>query len=567
MPRHRPLLIAFQRGCFALLLAPGLAAAVVADDAKDGRGTTSGMKEVERRLEQPPRATPGAVAERSFGVVPQLSPIVTAGRWQPLLNEVSRQTSVSLRFTTASGITRFEERVLAGKYDFVYLNSLLFQEAQKSRGYRALVRDEQPLQGIIVVRQDGPQSLAELGGKTLVFPSPRAFGATLLTRADLKRLDIPHDVSYLGTHESVYQDVAQGRHVAGGGVLHSFELLPAAQRQGLRILHTTAPVMAHVIAVHPRVPASEAERVRQTLLKLHEQPVGAAQLGKLGMRRLVVAVPADFESVRGLSWPVRPPALAFHIIPRLDAEATRQYLQPLATYMRQRLELDVQTRVYGNMDDFEKAIYGPNAAALINANPAQAVRLVRAGYDIIAHELPAQSPGGMHAVILVHRDSPYRTLADLRGRRIAFGGGAHAFFASVVPRAMLKQAELAGSDYTDVSRPGPVTNVLQLLSDDEADAAAIGTLALYNKALRAKYRIEERLRVLAQSEAMPGVAWLVGPRLDPGLRDEIRRLLLQFDADAPGHAAMQAAGIERLLPADNNTYRGISAYLETTADR
>ena len=132
---------------------------------------------------------------------------------------------------------------------------------------------------------------------------------------------------------------------------------------------------------------------------------------------------------------------------------------------------------------------------------------------------------------------------------------------------MLKRAGLAGSDYTDVSRPGPVTNVLQLLSDDEADAAAIGTLALYNKALRAKYRIEERLRVLAQSEAMPGVAWLVGPRLDPGLRDEIRRLLLQFDADAPGHAAMQAAGIERLLPADNNTYRGIGAYLETTADR
>ena len=70
---------------------------------------------------------------------------MTAERWQPLLNEVSRQTGVSLRFATASGITRFEERVLAGKYDFVYLNSLLFQEAQKSRGYRALVRDEQPL--------------------------------------------------------------------------------------------------------------------------------------------------------------------------------------------------------------------------------------------------------------------------------------------------------------------------------------------------------------------------------------------------------------------------------------
>ena len=73
VPRHRPWLTAFQRCCFALLLVPGMTAVAIADDARDGGGTTSGTKEVERRREQPPRATPGAVAERSFGVVPQLS--------------------------------------------------------------------------------------------------------------------------------------------------------------------------------------------------------------------------------------------------------------------------------------------------------------------------------------------------------------------------------------------------------------------------------------------------------------------------------------------------------------
>ena len=224
-----------------------------------------------------------------------------------------------------------------------------------------------------MVRQDGPRSLAELSGKTLVFPSPRAFGATLLTRADLKRLDIPHDVSYLGTHESVYQDVARGRHVAGGGALHSFGLLPAAQAGAARPAHHGAGDGAH----HRRAPARAGAggRARAPGAAPAARTAGGRRAtGQARYARLVVAVPADFESVRDLSWPVRPPALAFHIIPRLDAEAARQHLQPLAIYMRQRLELDVQTRVYGNMDDFEKAIYGPNAAALINANPAQAVR-------------------------------------------------------------------------------------------------------------------------------------------------------------------------------------------------
>lgn len=528
MSRHHPLLTAFQRSCFALLLAPGLAAA--------------------------------AVAERSFGVVPQLSPIVTAGRWQPLLNEVSRQTSVSLRFATAPGITRFEERVLAGEYDFVYLNPLLFQEAQKSRGYRALVRDEQPLQGIIVVRLDGPQALAELSGKTLAFPSPRAFGATLLTRADLKRLNIPHDVSYLGTHESVYQAVAQGRHVAGGGVLHSFELLPAAPRRGLRILHTTAPVMAHVIAVHPRVPASEAERVRQTLLTLHEQPAGAAQLGKFDMRRFVAVVPADFESVRGHRLMPRIRALAFHAIPRLDAEATRQHMQPLATHMKQRLDLDVRLKTYADMAAFEKAIYADRAPALVNANPLQAIRLVKMGFDVIAQQLPVNSPEGMRGVVLVRADSPYQRLEDLRDKPIAFGGSENAFFSNIVPKAMLRRAGLEGQ-YTDASQPGPISNVFPLLRDGKVEAAATGSLALNNQTLREQF-IEGRMRVLAQSEPMPGLAWLVGPRLDPEVRDEIRHFLLSFGVDAPGHAAMQIAGIERLGPADNATYAVVHQYLE-----
>ena len=72
--------------------------------------------------------------------------------------------------------------------------------------------------------------------------------------------------------------------------------------------------------------------------------------------------------------------------------------------------------------------------------------------------------------------------------------------------------------------------------------------------------------MLAQSTRQ-SVAWLRWVRDSTRVcATTIRRLLLQFDADAPGHAAMQAAGIERLLPADN-TYRGIGAYLETTADR
>ena len=532
MSHHKPWLTLFQRSCFAVALVSGVATA-----------TTT---------------------EHNFGVVPQLSPIVTAKRWQPLLNEISRQTGNTLRFATATSVTKFEERVLHGEYDYVYLNSLLFQQTLKSQSYRALVRDENPLQGIIVVRHDGPKSLDELIGKTIAFPSPRAFGATLLTRADLQRLSIRHDVGYLGTHESVYQSVAQGRHIAGGGVRRSFDLLPEAQRRDLRILHTTAPVASHVIAVHARVPSQETERVRQTLLHLHEDPITAQTLARLEMRRLVAVTRSDFESLGSYYFVSRPRELVLHVIPRLDAAATRQHMQPLATYMKRRLDLGVGLKTYSSMGTFEKTIYAVNAPSLINANPLQTLRLIQRGFEVIAQQIPVSSPDGMRSVILVRADSPYQRLEDLKGKPVAFGGGENAFFSSIVPRIMLRRAGIE-KQYTDTSPPGPISNVFPLLRDGQVEAAAIGSLSLNNHDLREQY-IENRMRVLAQSEPLPGLAWLVGPRLDPAIRDEIRHFLLGFSADAPGHAAMRIAGIERLVTANNATYDVVRSYLESVGD-
>ena len=194
---------------------------------------------------------------------------------------------------------------------------------------------------------------------------------------------------------------------------------------------------AHVIAVHPRV-LGAGGRARAPDTTLHEtagrrRATGQtryAQTRRRGSRRLRVRARPELA--------VRPPALSRSTSsPRLDAEATRQHLQPLAAYMRQRLRTRrAAPGCTATWTTSRRRSTAPNAAALINANPAQAVRLVRAGYDIVAHELPAQSPGGMHRGRPRAPDSPYRTLADLRGQRIAFGGGAHACFAYIVPEAM-----------------------------------------------------------------------------------------------------------------------------------
>lgn len=503
--------------------------------------------------------------ERSFGVVPQGSPYALAKIWQPLIRQLTRPTDHRLRFQTAPSITRFQQRVLKGEYDYVYLNSLAYLEAHRKQGYQALVRQTNPVQGILVVRKDSPLTVSRLRGKTVAFPSPQALGATLLTRAELKKRGIGYSVSYVGTHQSAYQGVLLGRYAAAGGITRTLNMLPTEKRDQLRILLTTPEVTGHVIAVHPRVPAAERQRVTQTLTSLHKTVQGSKLLGGLRIDRFVAAKATDFRQVARL----KPPRtqdlgqLYFHVIPRLSQDSTKRQMTPLVSHIRQHLELEFQLQTYPTMEAFEQAIYASKGHALVNANPMQALKLVEQGYEIIAQQTPVNSPDGMHTVILVREDSPYRKLADLKGKRVAFGGSPNAFFSNVVPRVMFDHAGLTGR-FTDATRPGPISDVVKRLRAGEIDAAGTGSLARNSAVLSEKYGVD-RMRVIARSEAMPGLTWLVSKDIPQETRDDIRRLLLRYDTDAPGSQSMNAAGIAGLHPATLATYKSVRKYLKAAS--
>jgi phosphonate transport system substrate-binding protein len=500
-----------------------------------------------------------ALTERSFGIVPQYSPITLAQRWLPLLDNLTRRNDgLDFRFATATTISEFDDRAGHGYYDYLFISPLVYRELHHRVGYRALARVSEPIRGIIVVRNDGPKTIEALRGQVIAFPAPGAVGATVLTRADLKKRAIVHSAAYLGSHESVYEAVAQGQFIAGGGVPATFDLLPAKLRAKLRILYTTRPIMAHVVAVHPRIPRAEARRVQEELITLNRAPDTAALLAGIGVPRFEPVTARDLATLDNIVLPARPTRLRFHVIPRLDEAATRRQMLPLAAYLRQRLDIDVDLQTYATLNQFEDTIYRETRPALINANPVEAVALERHGFEIIAEQRGGAQDQGMRSLIVVRSDSPYRRLADLAGKRIAFGSGRDAFLANIVPRALLRRAGLAGH-YVDASRPGPISDVLPRLRAGDIDAAAIGNLVWENASLQDQY-IRGHLRILARSEPLPGLAWLVGPRLDPDMRDEIRFLLVNFQAGAPGRAAMRAAGIERLQAANAGTYAAVARY-------
>jgi phosphonate transport system substrate-binding protein len=239
----------------------------------------------------------------SFGVVPQQSAKKMAKLWTPILKHLQQQSGIKLQFKTAKNIPEFEKRLAKGEYDFAYMNPYHFTVFNKSPGYQAIaVRKDQPIRGILVVHKDSNlATLNELANKSLAFPSPAAFAASVLPRAKLSNDNIPIKAKYVSSHDSVYLNVAKRIFPAGGGVKRTLNNTKPEVREKLKVLWTTNPFTPHAIAAHPSLNEEIKKTVQLSLIKMNEIESGKALLKSIKIKNgLITAEDSDWDDVRNL---------------------------------------------------------------------------------------------------------------------------------------------------------------------------------------------------------------------------------------------------------------------------
>ena len=228
---------------------------------------------------------PTAPRRVSVYVVPQLPPALLFARWSPLLEQVGRKTGQCFELAIASSIPEFERALLKGTPDFAFINPYHAVMVRRRQGYIPLLMDSQErLSGILAVTSDSPiQTVAALDGKTVVFPAPNAFAASLLIRAHLAGQGIKIEPRYVQTHASVYRAVALGEVIAGGGVNNTLQREETALRARLRILYETPSYAPHPLVAHPRLSAAQRESVTSALMGMASTDTGRQLLDQVQM--------------------------------------------------------------------------------------------------------------------------------------------------------------------------------------------------------------------------------------------------------------------------------------------
>lgn len=242
-----------------------------------------------------------AAADLTFGIVPQQSASRLAQIWVPLFEHLSEVTGRTIRFGTAKDIPTFEACLAQGAYDFAYMNPYHYTTFNSVAGYQAFARQtEKRLRGLIVVRNDSNyRQLEDLDGMAVAFPSPAAFGASVIPRAEMRERQIGITPNYVKSHDSVYRAVVAGLFPAGGGVLRTFGNIPEDLRSELRVLYETEAYTPHAFAAHPRVDNALVGEIARHMQALSDDRPDL--LGAIGMAGVQTAIDGEWDDIRSLN--------------------------------------------------------------------------------------------------------------------------------------------------------------------------------------------------------------------------------------------------------------------------
>jgi phosphonate transport system substrate-binding protein len=205
----------------------------------------------------------------SMGVVPVFSSAEIHKRAHPVAASLATACGQPVQLALSRSTAEFEAQLKKGKFDLVFLNSYHMVIAHKAQGYLPLVREgKQPFKGVLVVRDDSPvRHVSDLEGKTVAFPSPNAFAASLYMRALLEREHkVRVKVQYARTHSNSYRQVIVGEADAASGASYTLGIEPRHIAERLRVIYETPQIAPHPLAAHPRVPSAVRSCIQQTLL-------------------------------------------------------------------------------------------------------------------------------------------------------------------------------------------------------------------------------------------------------------------------------------------------------------
>lgn len=238
------------------------------------------------------------------------------GYYRQLIDYLSARLQLKITPIDPGNYTETNRLLATGGADFAFVCGGPYVAGHKDFGLELLVapvvKGETVYYSYLIVPAESPvRALTDLRGKTFAFTDPQSNSGKLVPTAMLARIgETPEhffsSTTYTYGHDRSIQAVAD--HLVDGASVDSliWEYL-AATRPDLtaktRIIERSEPYGMPPIVAAPHLAPQQRQQLQQALLKMHEDPQGAAILKKMNIERFVLISDSAYDGIRQLSRP------------------------------------------------------------------------------------------------------------------------------------------------------------------------------------------------------------------------------------------------------------------------
>ena len=263
-------------------------------------------------------------------------------------------------------------------------------------------------------------------------------------------------------------------------------------------------------------------------------PCGSRNL--TGLRGFAFSLPAVLLLIippfLGPAMAADKPVIRFGVIPRYNPVVMYKRYQPIMDYLTgntpYHFELKI-SRDYPEAVRFLREGITP-ISSLGDVTFTEASTL----YGAIPILKPLNQDGQpfYRSAIIVSRNSPLKSLKELKGKSMVFGSP-HSTSGNLIPRYMLWDAGIRLQDLSSITNLKHHDAVAKAILKGQHDAGGV-------KDVIAKKYLSHGLRVLAYSAPLPSVPLVVRKEAPPEFIKAVKKALLKLDRNNPEHKAVMA---------------------------
>lgn len=239
------------------------------------------------------------------------------------------------------------------------------------------------------------------------------------------------------------------------------------------------------------------------------------------------------------------------VFPRRNYTTTIKMFTPLATHMSEKLGRKVVLRTARDFKTFWEGVT-ENRYDLVHFNQYHYVKAKELfGYRVIAkNEEFGQST--ISSVLVIRKDSEIKSVSDLKGKAVIFGGGRSAMMAYIMPTSLLRRGGLKKNDYTEKFSINPPNAALAVYFK-QAAAGGAGNFVLQLPVVSKKIDTST-LKYLVVGKPMAHLPWAVKRTTRPEDQKRLQKILTGLKKSEEGQKILKNSKLTGLTTATDAEY-------------